>query len=179
MKFRATRGSCSPRPTKPRNGKTSITPSRCYNQVLEKEPGFFECRKALRDAQFRKAGGGGGLFQKNVERRRFLAAGRQGQDGVGQKSRRGAGHCRADFEQRPEQFRRAPHHRGRRAGAGTAAHGALSYETLVKNSPKDKTLVIEFANALSASGGDTRRGEKILIELLREIAQRRRIEARR
>ena len=29
------------------------------NQALETEPGFFDCRKALRDAQFRKAGGGG------------------------------------------------------------------------------------------------------------------------
>ena len=87
-----------------------------FNQVLEKEPGFFDCRKALRDAQFRKAGGGGsGLLQKNVERRGFLAAGRQGQNGVEQKSRRGDGHRRADFERRPEQFRRAPHHRGRGA----------------------------------------------------------------
>ena len=35
-----------------------------YNQVLEKEPGFFECRKALRELQFKKAGGGGGFFKK-------------------------------------------------------------------------------------------------------------------
>ena len=36
-----------------------------FNQVLEKEPGFFDCRKALRDAQFRKAGDGGtGFFKK-------------------------------------------------------------------------------------------------------------------
>ena len=35
-----------------------------YNQVLEKEPGFFECRKQLRELQFRKTGGGGGFFKK-------------------------------------------------------------------------------------------------------------------
>ena len=35
-----------------------------YNQVLEKEPGFFECRKALRELQFRKAGAGGGFFKR-------------------------------------------------------------------------------------------------------------------
>ena len=35
------------------------------NQALEIEPGFFHCRKALRDAQFRKAGdGGSGLFKR-------------------------------------------------------------------------------------------------------------------
>ena len=33
-------------------------------QVLEKEPGFYEGRKALRLAQQSKAGGGGGFFKK-------------------------------------------------------------------------------------------------------------------
>jgi tetratricopeptide (TPR) repeat protein len=45
--------------------------------------------------------------------------------------------------------------------------GTMSLEILVKNSPKDKNLAIEFANALSTSGGDTRQGERILAELLR------------
>src|SRR5271170_6513905 len=36
-----------------------------FNQVLEKEPAFYDGRKALREAQFRKAGGGGtGFFKK-------------------------------------------------------------------------------------------------------------------
>lgn len=35
-----------------------------FNQVLEKEPGLFECRKALRLAQITKAGGRGGFFKK-------------------------------------------------------------------------------------------------------------------
>src|ERR1700679_327183 len=36
-----------------------------FNQVLAKEPAFFDCRKALRAAQFKKAGeGGGGFFKK-------------------------------------------------------------------------------------------------------------------
>src|SRR6516164_8692269 len=35
-----------------------------YNQVLEKEPGFFEGRKALREMQLRNAGGGGGFLKK-------------------------------------------------------------------------------------------------------------------
>src|SRR5271169_4973700 len=34
------------------------------NQALDKEPAFFDCRKALRDAQFRKAGEGKGFFKK-------------------------------------------------------------------------------------------------------------------
>jgi len=36
-----------------------------FNQVLEKEPEFFECRKALRSVQFKKAGAAGtGFFKK-------------------------------------------------------------------------------------------------------------------
>src|ERR1700720_228912 len=35
-----------------------------YNQVLTKEPAIFEVRKALRNAQFKKAGDGGGFFKK-------------------------------------------------------------------------------------------------------------------
>ena len=93
-----------------------------FNQVLEKEPGFFECRKALRAAQFQKCGGARRILQKNVEWRRLLAPGRQGQNGLEQKSRRGHGHRRADFERRPEQLRRAPDHRGSGKRIGTAAN---------------------------------------------------------
>jgi tetratricopeptide (TPR) repeat protein len=37
----------------------------------------------------------------------------------------------------------------------------------VKNSPKDKTLAIEFADTISQKGGDSRIGEKVLHEMLR------------
>ncbi len=35
-----------------------------FNQVLSKEPGFYECRENLRGAQLKKAGAGGGFFKK-------------------------------------------------------------------------------------------------------------------
>src|SRR3974390_2703612 len=35
-----------------------------YAQVLEKEPAFFDCRKALRTTQVKKSGTGGGFFKK-------------------------------------------------------------------------------------------------------------------
>jgi tetratricopeptide (TPR) repeat protein len=48
----------------------------------------------------------------------------------------------------------------------------LSYEVLVKHSPKDRNLAIDFANALAEAGdvstGENSRGEKILMDLLRE-----------
>lgn len=35
-----------------------------FNQVLSKEPGFYECREQLRATQLKKAGSGGGLFKR-------------------------------------------------------------------------------------------------------------------
>jgi tetratricopeptide (TPR) repeat protein len=35
-----------------------------FNQVLTKEPGFYECREKLRATQMKKAGAGGGFFKK-------------------------------------------------------------------------------------------------------------------
>ena len=53
-----------------------------YCQVLEKEPGFFECRKALRAAQFKKAGTGStGFFKKVMSGTGVVAADHEGEDG--------------------------------------------------------------------------------------------------
>src|SRR2546423_8498556 len=35
-----------------------------FNQILQKDPALYDCRKALRVAQAKKAGGGGGMFKK-------------------------------------------------------------------------------------------------------------------
>src|SRR5580704_7249318 len=35
-----------------------------FNQVLAREPAVFPCRRALRNAQFKKAGDGGGFLKK-------------------------------------------------------------------------------------------------------------------
>ena len=147
-------GGFTPRPVRPRSGKTPITPSTLFCQMLEKEPGFFDCRKALRAAQFKKAGGGSTrIFQKNDERRGFIAADRQGQNGVGQKSRRGHGHRRAGFERRPEQFLRAPHHRGRGARRWSCRRRrCCPRKRWRKIRPRTRTLAIEFADALAAAG---------------------------
>jgi tetratricopeptide (TPR) repeat protein len=139
------------------------------NQALEMEPGFFHCRKALRDAQFRKAGGGGsGFFKKMLSR-----AGSSPQEA---KARMALGKNPAEALAIAEQILNgdpnssAAHHII--VDAGTALDlprtVAMSYETLVKNSPKDKALVIEFARAVSVIG-EASRAEKILMDLMREM----------
>jgi tetratricopeptide (TPR) repeat protein len=141
-----------------------------YNQVLEKEPGFFDCRKALREAQFRKAGGGGGGFFKKM----LSGAGSSPQIAKGQITvRSNPAGALAIAEQI---LNGDPNSSGAHKLIVQAAQsldlprtGVMSLEVLLKNSPKDKALAIEFAEALAASGGDASRGEKVLAELLREF----------
>ncbi len=139
------------------------------NQALELEPAFYECRRALRDAQFRKAGEGGtGFFKKMLSR-----AGSSPQEA---KARMAMGKNPAEAMAIAEQMlngdpNSATAHR-LIVDAGNALElprtVALSYETLVKNSPKDKQLVIEFAQACAAIG-EASRAEKILMDLMREL----------
>ncbi|MGA3266918.1 MAG: tetratricopeptide repeat protein [Verrucomicrobiota bacterium] len=140
-----------------------------YNQVLEKEPAFFECRKTLREAQFRKAGSGGGGFF----RRMLSGASSSPQVAKGQIAlRTNPAHALVIAEQI---LNGDPNNSGAHRLIVEAAKtldlpstGTMSLEILVRNSPKDKSLAIEFAEALAASGGDASQGERILSELLRQ-----------
>ena len=139
------------------------------NQALEQEPGFFECRKALRTAQFRKAGDGGkGFFKKMLNR--------AGSSPEEVKARMALGKNPAEAMAIAEQILNGD-------PSSSAAHrivvdaakalelprtAVLSYETLVKNSPKDRNLAIEYARAL-ADIGESGRAERNLMELLREM----------
>jgi hypothetical protein len=43
----------------------------------------------------------------------------------------------------------------------------MSFDIMVKNSPKDKNLAIEYAHAVGTAGGDTSQAERILAEQAR------------
>jgi tetratricopeptide (TPR) repeat protein len=138
-----------------------------YNQVLEKEPGFFDCRKALRAEQFKKAGSGGGFFKKMLS-----GAGSSPLVAKGQLALRSnpAGALVIG-----EQILNSdPSSSGGHKIIVEAAKAlefpktaVLSYETLIKNSPKDKNLAIEYALAC-AEAGDAKPGERHLMDMLRE-----------
>ncbi|HEX3855875.1 MAG TPA: tetratricopeptide repeat protein [Verrucomicrobiae bacterium] len=144
-----------------------------FNQVLEKEPAFYDCRKALRAAQFKKAGaGGGGFFKKMIS-----GAGSSPQVA---KAKMVLGKNPGEAMAIAEQILNGdPNNSSAHriivdaANALELPHTAvLSYETLVKSSPKDRNLAIDFAQALAAAGdvseNENNRGEKILMDLLRE-----------
>ena len=144
-----------------------------FCQALEKEPAFYEGRKALRTAQFRKAGSGGGGFFKKM----MSGAGSSPQIA---KAKMALGKNPAEAMAIAEQVlngdpNNASAHRIIVDAAqalelpGTAV---LSYEMLAKNAPKDRDLAIAFAEALAAAGdvtaSENNRGEKILMDLLRD-----------
>jgi len=139
------------------------------NQALEMEPGFFHCRKALRDAQLRKTGGGGrGFFKKMLS-----GAGNSPQIA---KAKMALGKNPAEALAIAEQVLNGDPESSAAhrivVDAGTALElprtVAMSYETLAKNSPKDKALIIEYARAVSAIGEGSR-AEKIIMDLMREM----------
>ena len=137
-----------------------------FNQVLEKEPALYDCRKALRTAQQQKAGGGGGLFKKGWS---FATS----SPGV-TKAQMALRKDPAEALHLAEQVLNSdPNSSGAHRVAAQAAMAlelprtaALSLEILVKNSPKDKDLAIEFASALAGTG-EAGRAEKILQDLAR------------
>jgi tetratricopeptide (TPR) repeat protein len=140
-----------------------------FNQVLQREPEFYAGRKALRAEQFKKAGsgGGGGFFKKmmsgagsspQVARARMVLG-------------KNPGEAMAIAEQilNGDPNSSAAHRIIVEAAAALELPrtAALSYETLAKNSPKDKNLAIEFANAVSEIGEGSR-AEQIVLDLLRD-----------
>jgi len=147
-----------------------------FNQVLVKEPAFFEGRKALRSAQFKKASSGStGFFKKmmsgagsspQIAKAKMVLGKNPGEAMAiaeqvlnGDPNNSSAHRIIVDAAQALE----LPH---------TAV---LSYETLIKSSPKDRDLAIAFAEALAAAGdvstSENNRGEKILMDLLRDNPQ--------
>ena len=140
-----------------------------FNQVLEKEPGFFECRKALRAAQFQKCGARGGFFKKM-----WSGAGSSPQVA---KAKMALNKNPAEAMAIAEQILNGDPNTSAAHRIIVEAANALelpqtavmSLDSLVKNSPKDKNLAIEFAHAVGTTGGDTGSAERILAELLRNL----------
>jgi len=135
-----------------------------FNQVLEREPGLYECRRELRAAQMRKAGSGGGFMKKM-----WSSASSQPMVAKGEVALR---RNPAEALQVAEQILNGdPNNIGahrlivKAATALEMPHTAvLSLEILYHNIPKDKEIAIQLANSL-ANTGEVKRGEQILTNL--------------
>jgi tetratricopeptide (TPR) repeat protein len=139
-----------------------------FAQILAKEPAVFDCRKALRTAQLRKAGTGGGFFKKTWSS--------MGSSPMIAKGHMALSKDPAEALRIAEQILNGdPHSSGAHklvVEAATALElpktAVLSLEVLAANSPKDRDVAIKFANALAATG-EVGRGEKILADLCRSF----------
>ena len=141
-----------------------------FCQVLEKEPGFFDARKALRIAQARKnAGASTGFFKKMMS-----GAGSSPQIA---KAKMALGKNPGEAMAIAEQVLNSdPNNSFAHRIIVDAAQAlefpktaVLSLETLVHNSPKDKSLVVEFANTVAVSGVSANVAEKYLDDLVRSL----------
>jgi tetratricopeptide (TPR) repeat protein len=139
-----------------------------FCQVLEREPGFFDARKALRIAQAKKhAGASTGFFKKMMS-------------GAGSSPQ--IAKAKITLHKNPAEAMAIAEQVLNGDPNNSLAHrvivdaaqaldlkqtAALSLETLVHNSPKDKALVVEFANTVAESGLSATVAEKYLDELIR------------
>jgi tetratricopeptide (TPR) repeat protein len=136
-----------------------------FNQVLVKEPGFFDGRKSLRNAQIKKTGGGGGFFKKVLSSASSSPLVAKGQMAL----RKSPAEALAIAEQILNHDPSSSSGHRLVVEASRALElprtAAMSLEVLARNSPKDKAIAIEFANALGEIG-EGARGEKFLAEFI-------------
>lgn len=137
-----------------------------FSQVLAREPRVYDCRKALRAAQYGKAGAAKGFFKKA-----WSSASSSPQVAKAQIA------LRKDPIEALSIAEQVLNHDPDNAGAHKVIVEAakalelprtavLSLEILARNHPKDKTIAIQLANAL-AELGEVARAERTLTELQR------------
>jgi tetratricopeptide (TPR) repeat protein len=135
-----------------------------FNQVLSREPGLHECRRELRAAQLRKAGGGGGFMKRMWSNASSSPLVVKGEAAL----RRDPAEALQIAEQilNTDPNNSAAHRLIVRAATALdmPRTAALSLELLYNNSPKDKDIAIQLANSL-ANTGDVKRAEQILMNL--------------
>src|SRR5687767_14709558 len=137
-----------------------------FNQVLAKEPSCFECRQALRAAQFKKVGNSSGFLKKMI--------GGASSSPMIAKAQMSVRKDPLDAIQTLEQVLGSD-------PSNSAAHRLLaeaalasdfpktacfSYEILLKNSPKDYNVAMDYAQAL-ARAGQAEKAETVLVDLQR------------
>ncbi len=139
-----------------------------FCSVLQKEPGLFEARAALRAAQTRRsAGASTGFFKKMMS-----SAGSSPQITKAKLTlKNNPAEAMAIAEEVLNGDANNPFAHRIIVDAAQALEfprtAVLSLETMVRLAPKDKALVIEFADAVAATGGSATVAEQFLDDLIR------------
>ena len=147
-----------------------------FEQVLQKEPAFYECRETLRAIQFKKAGASGGLFKKfmgGVSNQPMLA---KGQLALNRDPLEALAIAEQVLSGDPNNTNAHRLIIDAALAADFPRTALLSAEILVKNNPKDRELKLKQA-ALYGTLDQVAKAEAIYTELLRvtpndaEVAQ--------
>lgn len=137
-----------------------------FSQVLAREPGLFECRKALRTAQLKKAAGGSGFFKRMANKATLGPLIGRGQ--VALRTNPTEALLAAEQILSSDPTSTAGHRLIVEAARalGFIQTAVMSMEMLFRHSPTDRNLGIELAKGF-AEIGDVAKGERILSELAR------------
>lgn len=140
-----------------------------FEQVLQKEPGFYECREALRAAQYRKAGASTGFFKKMISGASSKPLVAKGQ----MLMRKNPLEALIVAEQILTSDPSSEDGHRLLAEAALAADlpktAVLSLEIVVKNAPKDRGLRLNLATAY-AKTNQAAQAEAIYTDLLKANA---------
>ena len=136
--------------------------------ILAKEPAVFDVRKALRTAQLKKSGSGGGFFKKmmNSAGASPLVAKAQ----IALRSEPAGALQIAEQILNSDPTNSAAHRIVVEAATALSLPrtAVLSLEILLRNSPKDRDVAIQFANALAGTG-EVARAERMLAEFYKSF----------
>jgi tetratricopeptide (TPR) repeat protein len=136
-----------------------------FQQVLQREPAFLECRQSLRAAQIKKTGGSTGFFKKvlgGASSSPLVAKAQMA------KSRPIEAMVIAEqiLEGDPQSSAGNRILAESAAAAGLPKTACFAYEILLKSSPRDYDLGMAYGEALAASGQVTK-AEAHYVELMR------------
>ncbi|MGE3310042.1 MAG: tetratricopeptide repeat protein [Limisphaerales bacterium] len=134
-----------------------------FTDVLKKEPAFYECREALRAAQFRKGGKSGGLFKRFLGQAHPVLAKAQ----IALRSNPSEALHSAEEVLNDDPRNNAAHELLARAAMsiGLPRTAVLSLEIVFKATPADRGVAMRLAQALVAAG-QVERADRIYSDLL-------------
>jgi tetratricopeptide (TPR) repeat protein len=138
-----------------------------FNQILEKEPGFYDCRESLRAAQYKRAAGGTSFFRKafgNISAGPLLA---KGQLALRSNPLEAIQIAEQILSNDPHSVMAHKLLAEAAMAADLPRTALLSLEIVHKNAPDDKHLRIKLVEALAFSG-QMDRAEQMLASLVRE-----------
>jgi tetratricopeptide (TPR) repeat protein len=148
-----------------------------FTQALNREPAFYDCREALRAAQFKKSGGGGGFFKKTFGGLSSSPMVAKAQLTLRTNPIEAINTCEQILNTDPTNVGAHKVLAEAAIAADLPRTAALSLKIALKNAPRDREITMLLGDAL-ATAGQIDEAESVLGDFLRakpldaEVGQR-------